>query len=66
VNVTEQAPLERMHVSLENLPVLLLDQLTLPFGTELGPCTEVLQVVVEPTTRGARLHDTAIVKKGLS
>jgi hypothetical protein len=64
VNFSEQVPLESLQASLENLPGLLLDQVTLPVGKVLEPRTIALQMVAEPTTTEARLHDKVRVGSG--
>jgi hypothetical protein len=53
-----------LQVSLENLPELLLDQVTLPVGTELEPRTFALQMVVKPTTTEEWPHDTVTLVPG--
>lgn len=56
VNFTEQAPFESLQDVFENVPVLFVDQVTVPVGTELTPWTVALQVTFEPTTTDAWLH----------
>ncbi len=53
---------ESVQIVSENLPELLLYQVTPPVGAEPEPMTVALHVIVVPTTTEARLHATVRVE----
>jgi hypothetical protein len=57
VTFTEHVPFESLQDELENLAGWLLDQVTLPVGTEPERRTFALQVAADPTTTELWLHD---------